>query len=315
MLNQFFASARNKNQWYRYLLTLLIVFLFVVILSSMPFMFSSMIIDGGVDYESIIYNGIPLKDILFLVVDILRSIGMSIGVIMGVWWVHKRSWMSLITAYSSVRWERFLFGITVWFGLMGVGELIAYAINSDKYTFQFDGIQWIILSITVLLTIPLQVIGRELLFRGYLMQGIGWGTKRPWIALVLTSIAFGCLFFLNPAIKTHWLRPVTIYTTMGLFLGIISLMDDGIELAIGVHIIDNIFGSVLEAFLSSELPMTFRTKVLDDWGFFGISVIFYALFIWICSKKYGWTDWGKLTRKIIDPNPKVDLELVNSIGR
>jgi hypothetical protein len=64
-----------------------------------------------------------------------------------------------------------------------------------------------------------------------------------------------------------------------------------------------------------ELPTAFRIKVLDPWLVFGLSVIFYALFIWICTKKYGWTDWGKLTRKVIDPNPDVDTVLINSIGK
>jgi uncharacterized protein len=313
MLNQFFASARNKNQWYWYLLALLVLIVFVVIIPSTLLIIPSIISDG-VDYDTISYNGLRLIDVLLVGEDVLRSIGMTIGVVIPAWVIHKRPWKSLINVYSNVRWERFFFGILLWFGFMVGAELIVYAIDSSGYTFQFEVTQWITLWITFLLIIPLHAFGKELLFRGYLMQGIGWGTKRPWIALVLTSIAFGCLFFLNPEIKTYGLKLVVTYVNMGLFLGIISLMDDGLELAIGVHIISNIYSSILEIFMTSELAMTFRIKALTDWSFLSISIIFYALFIWICAKKYGWADWGKLTRKIIDPNTNVDLELIDSIG-
>ncbi len=315
MLNQFFASARNKNQWYWYLLALLVLFVFVVIFS-IPLITITHLNGVGNTSKSLTSKDLKMSDALFLGLQMFTSIGLTIGVVVGAWFIHKRSWKSLITAYANVRWERFLFGNLLWLGLMIGAELITYAINPDNYIFQFEVTQIVALLIVSILTIPLQAAGEELIFRGYLMQGIGWGTKRPWIALILTSIGFGCLHLANPEIEKYGQTFIITYIITGLFFGIITLMDDGLELAIGVHTINNIYNAVLVTFPASalELPTAFRIKVLDPWLVFGISVIFYALFIWICAKKYGWIDWEKLTRKIIDPKPDVDSELIESIG-
>jgi uncharacterized protein len=315
MLNQFFASARNKNQWYCYLLALLVLIVFAVIFS-IPLITISVFSGVGGTSKSLTAKGLNITEPMFLGLQMFSSIGLTIGVVVAAWLIQKRSWKSLITAYSNVRWERFFFGNLLWLGLMIGAELITYAMNPDNYVFQFEATQVVALLIVSILTIPLQAAGEELIFRGYLMQGIGWGTKRPWIALILTSIGFGCLHLANPEIDKYGQEFVISYIITGLFFGIITLMDEGLELAIGVHTINNIYNAVLVTFPASalELPTAFRIKVLDPWLVFGISVIFYVFFIWICSKKYGWTDWGKLTRKIIDPNPNVDLELVNSIG-
>jgi uncharacterized protein len=315
MFNQFFASARNKNQWYWYLLALVVLFIFTVIFS-VPLIIISDFNRVGDTSKSLTAKNLNMSDAMFLGLEMFTSIGLTIGVIVAAWLIQKRSWKSLITAYSNVRWERFFFGNLLWLGLMIGAELITYAMNPDNYVFQFQATQVVALLIVSILTIPLQAAGEELIFRGYLMQGIGWGTKRPWIALILTSVGFGCLHLANPEIDKYGQEFVITYIITGLFFGIITLMDDGLELAIGVHTINNIYNAVLVTFPASalELPTAFRIKVLDPWMVFGVSVVFYALFIWICAKKYAWTDWGKLTRKIIDPSPDVDLELIDSIG-
>jgi uncharacterized protein len=316
MFNQFFASARNKNQWYWYLLALVMLFFFVVIFT-IPLATTSRLNGTHFGSKSLTAKDLNMSDALFLGLEMFTSIGLTVGVVVAAWLIHKRSWKSLITAYSQVRWERFFFGNILWLGLMIGAELITYAMNPNNYVFQFEATQVVALLIISLLTIPLQAAGEELIFRGYLMQGIGWGTKRPWIALILTSIGFGCLHLANPEIDKYGQTFIITYIITGLFFGIITLMDDGLELAIGVHTINNIYNAVLVTFPASalELPTAFRIKVLDPWLVFGLSVVFYALFIWICAKKYGWTDWNKLTQKIIDPNPDVDTVLIGSIGK
>ena len=315
MINEFFASARNKNQWYWYLLTLLILFVFAVIFS-VPLITISHLNGVVGTTKSLTAKDLNISDAMFLGLQMFTSISLTVGVIVAAWIIHKRSWKSLITAYDKVRWGRFFFGNLLWLGLMIGAELITYAINPDNYVFQFEATQVVALLLVSVLTIPLQAAGEELIFRGYLMQGIGWGTKRPWIALILTSIGFGCLHLANPEIEKYGQEFIVTYIITGLFFGIITLMDDGLELAIGVHTVNNIYNAVLVTFPASalELPTAFRIKVLDPWTVFAISVIFYIFFIWICAKRYGWTDWGKLTRKIIDPNPDVDLQMIDSIG-
>ena len=235
----------------------------------------------------------------------LPSIGLLLGVIASSWLLQKRPWKSLITAYPHLRWERYLFGNLLWLGLLIGGELITYSLNPDQYVLQFEGTQFVALLIISVLVVPLQAASEELLFRGYLMQGIGWGTKSPLFALIITSVGFGLLHLSNPEIEKYGQEFIVTYIIMGLFFGVITLMDDGLELVIGVHTINNIYNSVFVTFPGSalELPTVFRVKEYNAWLNFGIGVVLSLFFIWICAKKYGWSDWGKISRKIIVPNP------------
>ena len=314
MFNQFFAAARHKNQWYWYILAIFIILIFAFIFS-LP-IFGIATLNGVKDTsKNLTAKDLGLSDALFLGVEMLPSIGLTLGIIASAYILHKRSWKTLITAYPNIRWERFLFGNLLWLGLMIGGELITYSLNPDNYIFQFEVTQFVALLIVSVLVIPLQAAGEELFFRGYLMQGIGWGTKKAWIALVITSIGFGLLHLANPEIEKYGSEFIITYIIMGLFFGVIALMDDGLELAIGVHTINNIYNAVLVTFPGSalELPTVFRIKEYNAWMGFGLEVLLFVFFIWICAKKYGWTDWDKITRKIIDPNPPtvVAIDLVS----
>ena len=304
MFNQFFAAARDKNQWYWYVLAVVIILILASIFSIPIFIIAG--INGVKDTsKDLTAKDLGLSDAVFLGIEMIPSIGLTLGVITAAWILHKRPWQSLITAYPRIRWERYFFGNLLWLGLMIGGELITYALNPNNYIFQFEATQFVALLIISILVIPLQAAGEELFFRGYLMQGIGWGTKKAWIALAITSVGFGLMHLANPEMEKYGQAFIITYMIMGLFFGIISLMDDGLELALGVHTINNIYNAVLVTFPSSalELPTAFRIVTYNAWLGFGIEVLLFVFFIWICAKKYGWTDWGKITQQITDPNP------------
>ena len=67
------------------------------------------------------------------------------------------------------------------------------------------------------------------------MQGIGAWTKSRWFTLILTSVMFGLMHSFNPEIKAYgfWLT-MPQYILFGLLFGIITVLDDGIELALPV---------------------------------------------------------------------------------
>jgi hypothetical protein len=93
------------------------------------------------------------------------------------------------------------------------------------------------------------------------------------------------------------------YIGTGLFLGVLTLMDEGMELALGFHAANNLVSALL---------------VTSDWSAFqthsifkdiaepqaGLDVILpvlviYPILLFIFSKKYQWNNWKeKLTGKI-----------------
>jgi membrane protease YdiL (CAAX protease family) len=152
--------------------------------------------------------------------------------------------------------------------------------------------------------IPLQTSAEEFIFRGYLMQGFGLLVKNKWIPLLTTSVIFGCLHFFNPEVAKMGNIVMVYYIGTGLFLGILTLMDEGTELALGFHAANNLTTALL---VTSEWSALQTHSILKDIsnpsaGFEIVLPVFivFPLLLLVFAKKYGWTDWKeKLTGKII----------------
>jgi len=90
---------------------------------------------------------------------------------------------------------------------------------------------------------------------------------------------------------------IVFYISTGLFLGIMSQMDGGIELSMGYHAINNIFASVIltnkwQAFQTDALfidntPPAFG---LETWL---TIILIQPLLLFLFSKVYRWKDWKK----------------------
>ena len=67
------------------------------------------------------------------------------------------------------------------------------------------------------------------------MQGLGIMAKNRWVPLVVTSVLFGAMHFFNPEVDKLGYGIMVYYMGTGFFLGIMTLMDEGLELALGFH--------------------------------------------------------------------------------
>jgi len=211
--------------------------------------------------------------------------------------IHKRPLRSLITPYQNIRWSRVGFGFGVWFLLIASLEVLSYFISPETYQFQLEWKTWLPLVAIALLIMPMQTSFEELLFRGYLMQGLGLAFNSRLVALVLTSVAFGAMHLANPEIQEFglWLM-MPYYVGMGLFLGILTLMDDSLELALGIHAANNIFGAAFVTFTGSALQTdaVFRVTEVNTTFMIPVFYVLAAGFIYLCARRYGWKDWSKL---------------------
>jgi len=138
------------------------------------------------------------------------------------------------------------------------------------------------------------------------MQGIGILVKNRWFPLIFTSVCFGLLHGANPEVEKLGSISMVFYIGTGLFYGISTLMDEGTELALGLHAINNI----IAAFFVTTDWMVFQTDALfidtsePSVGFemFFPVLVLYPLLLFVFSKKYGWSNWvEKLTGKIEAP--------------
>ena len=93
------------------------------------------------------------------------------------------------------------------------------------------------------------------------------------------------------------------YIGTGLLLGIMTLMDEGMELALGFHAANNLIGCLLVTTDWSALQTHSILKDISEptAGFDIILpvIIIYPIILVILSKKYGWSNWReKLTGNI-----------------
>ncbi|WP_298765081.1 CPBP family glutamic-type intramembrane protease [uncultured Polaribacter sp.] len=133
--------------------------------------------------------------------------------------------------------------------------------------------------------------------------------------LLITSLIFGLLHGANPEVAKLGQITMVFYIGTGLFFGIVTLMDEGTELALGLHAINNISA----AFLITTDWTVFQTDALYidtsepsvTWEMFIPVFVFYPLMLLLFSKKYGWQNWKEKLAEKIEMPTKIDANYKN----
>lgn len=264
------ASA-GRNNWWRYILTIVVSFgggilasglLMALVLIVYSIYLSS---QGISNISNIILNTISSPFTLIILVGVSYGLSFVLFYICTRFLHHKRL-LNIINAGSHVRWRLLLKGLILWFLILGLFSLPDLIFNPASYQITFNSKNFIILLILCLLAFPIQASFEEILFRGYLMQGFSLFSKRlsilfnsksiskPWVPLLITSLLFGLVHFWNGTSFYMDLSIVSSTFIIGLMLGIVALGDNGIETAMGIHIANNLYVSLLYNSADSGLP-------------------------------------------------------------
>lgn len=219
--------------------------------------------------------------------------------------VENLSFSEVVNGRNKTRVARILWGFGVWMLLSLPVLLIQLAIFPDSLVFQFDLARFIPLVFIAVLLIPLQVTYEEILFRGILAQGIGGKTQNRLLALIVPALAFMAMHLMNPEVKEHGLFiMIGMYLAMGLLLGLVSILDDGIELAIGIHAANNIFVALFTTQKNSVFETYAVFEVIQEnylYSFISLCVVS-AIVIGFFYKKYNWhfsTLFVKVEKRVI----------------
>ncbi len=176
--------------------------------------------------------------------------GMFVFALLGLYLVvkkiHKKPFISIITAYQKIRFGRFFFAFLIWGSLVLITTLGSYFINDKGVSVQFDPANFLGLVLVLFVLMPIQTSTEEFIFRGYLLQGLALTFKNGWVPVIITSLLFGLVHMSNPEAKTYgWLIMLPYYSLFGLFLGLLTLLDEGLELSLGIHCANNIISGLL----------------------------------------------------------------------
>ena len=215
--------------------------------------------------------------------------------------LHNRTFRETINGTSSVRWGRIFVSAFIWILISAAYIFIYKGIDPSNFSLNNTSVSLLILIGVAFLFIPFQAAFEELLFRGYLMQGFAFLLKNRWFPLIMTSLLFGLMHAWNPEVKEFgFFTLIPQYIIFGLLFGITTILDDGIEIALGGHIAQNIFLCIMVTSSSSVLqaPALFKQHNIYPWIEFEGLVVSALLFFMIMKMIYKWEDlnllWGKI---------------------
>lgn len=261
--------------------------------------------------ESNIYK--LLDSNLFLFLMLLAFATSMVTLLFWIKKLHRQPLKSLVTSRKKIDWGRFGFAFVAWGLVIIAVTFLDYWESPEKYVLNFKLVPFLILLLISVLFIPIQAAYEELVFRGYLMQGIGLYAKNRWMPLIVTSLIFGLLHLGNPEIGKLGYEVIFVYIAMGFFFGIVTLMDDGIELSLGFHVVNNLITALLVTadWTAFQTESVFRDISEPDVKFQFLSLLPLLVMLYIFAKKYGWTDWKeKLAGKVeLPPEEPLHPEL------
>lgn len=299
-------AFKYRHEFWRYLLGTLLVIAGVVI-GQIP-LAVVIFLSGGMEVmgmeESQIMQVLEPNLNLFLML-LTFAVGL-VAVILAAKYLHGQSFRSLTTSRKKIDWSRVFFA----FGLVAVLTVLLsladYYANPEDFVVNFKPVPFLILTLIAIVMIPLQTSFEEYFFRGYLMQGIGVFSGNRWLPLIITSVIFGGLHFFNPEVSQMGNIIMTYYIGTGFMLGIMTLMDEGLELALGFHAANNLVAVLL---VTAEWTAFQSHSILKDiseptagWDVLIPIFIIYPALLYIMARKYGWKDWKhKLFGKVEEP--------------
>ena len=229
-----------------------------------------------------------------LVLMLLPFVFVAALVLILIRYMHNISIRAFITSRAKIDWKRIGFSFVGIVLLNFLFFVFSYYSNPSHFQWNFDPQAFAILFLVAIVLVPLQTSAEELFFRGYLMQGLGQVFKHRIFPLLITSLLFGFMHFGNPEIDKLGPLLMVSYVSMGFFFGIITLMDEGLELALGYHAGNNLLISLLvtadwTAFQTNSLFLDVSTPDVYMLAFMQLPMllILLALFSW----KYGWNNW------------------------
>lgn len=248
-------AAQGENRWWRYLLTAAlmggavlvfnIVYGIVLVLSSRAGMFEMELATGKM-------SGLPAP---LFAVGLLSFAGVLGALALGVRKLHRRPFGSLLGG-GALQWRRFALSAAVTFALL-TGAMTLWAAVDPEALLRNHAPGFWTAALVFALVLPIQAATEELIFRGWLSQGVARLTRRRWVPVAVSSVLFAAPHLANPEVGgTSPLWAFGYYLLFGVVLSALTLRTGRLELAMGVHT-----GWNLCAFLIASPKSTLFTPV------------------------------------------------------
>jgi membrane protease YdiL (CAAX protease family) len=310
----------QDNSFWKYLVVILVTFVAIQIIGSIVggiiiivYLLANKDIDFApemfVNVKSLADLGLPEN--LILVVALFPSVVGAVTSWMLIQKMHHRPFSATVNGREHIRWNHLFAGFLFWTLLMIIFLATNYIISPDNFVLQFDSRKFIPLLIIALLFIPFQTTLEEYIFRGYIAQGIAAWTKNRWLVISIPGLLFGLMHYQNTEVVEHgfWVA-MPPYIIFGLFFGLLAVLDDGIELPLGIHAANNIFTCLFVTNPSSSLqtPAIFEQQIIYHIPEIVGLLAATSVTVWYFHRKYAWK-LNILNTRIEAPNKDSTISL------
>jgi len=169
--------------------------------------------------------------------------------------LHNKNLLKVLTERIQFDYKRSLFGLNIFF-LFAVIPLAATLLtNTSELKLRGDISDLLLITLIALIFVPIQAGLEEAFFRGYLLQGFSLLFKSRVLILIITSSLFAFLHLMNPEPWSYGVGTYLISVFLvGMFMGLITLIDGGIELAVGIHVANNLWVHLIVGLEDSVIP-------------------------------------------------------------
>jgi membrane protease YdiL (CAAX protease family) len=113
---------------------------------------------------------------------------MLAGLVVAVPLIHRRPLMTLVASGDRVDWRRIARAALVWTVIGLIAAFVEHLLHPERYSLTFRAERFFAFAAVALLLTPLQAATEELVFRGYVMQGLGLVFKRPAVIAMLVQV-------------------------------------------------------------------------------------------------------------------------------
>lgn len=292
---RYFELAKiGDNSVMKYIGTILLLASTLIGFGQLPLMFALM--SKGISVNDIEkMSGVDMRLLLgnnmFIIVQLIPFVILLIFLLFAVRKLHNRPILSLFTIRPEIDMKRIFFAFGTWSIFLFISLFLAIKSGADL-KWNFNPNTFVMLVGISFFIIPLQTTFEELFFRGYLIQSFGRRFKAPLIPMLMSGVIFGLMHFSNPEVKVLGTAILGYYILTGIFTSLMAVMDEGVELGIGFHAANNIFGCLIvtnhwQVFQTDALWMDMSEPKI---GFDLIItlLVFFPLMLFIFAKKYNW---------------------------
>jgi membrane protease YdiL (CAAX protease family) len=291
------AKQASGNQLASNVLTISIVLLAYMVIGQLPLMLAVRFSDAEAitlgEPSLQVYAQVFGKNTLlfYLLFPFLTAF---IALIVCIKYIHKKSIHSFFTDRKKFDVKRFFHAFFVWGIVLTLFFSVSLFLSSDL-TWNFNLESFFPLLAIAVIFIPIQTSFEEFFFRGYIFKLVKNPIQKSWLIVVFTGVIFGLMHGANPEIEVLGYGILIYYIVTGIFLGLLRLMDDGLELSMGYHAVNNLFAALIisnewQAFQTDALFID-HAKPTFGWDALLTICFFQPLLLLYFAKKYKWSNW------------------------